>query len=109
MAYRSGLEKAGPVILEPIMMIEIFTPEEYLGELISDVAARAGKIAAVEDCLGGKIISAYVPLRCIFGYSNDLRSKARGRATFTTQFHEYRRVSQTVQDELVRKTKSGLG
>ena len=108
MAYRSGLKKAKPAILEPIMMMEIFTPEEYLGELISDITARVGKIVAVEDYLGGKVVSAYVPLRCIFGYSSGLRSKTRGRATFTTQFYEYRKVSQEVQNELVRKTETSL-
>lgn len=108
MAYRSGMEKAGPVILEPIMRIEILTPEDYLGELIADIGGRGGRILTVEDGFEGTVATAEVPLRSVFGYSGHLRSMTRGRATFTTQFREYREIPKAMEGELVKRVKTGV-
>jgi elongation factor G len=107
MAYKSGLEQAGAVLLEPIMDVEIHTVEEFLGDLISDVTLRMGKIMGVEDGFGGKMITSQIPLRAMFGYATDLRSKTQGRATYTMQFCEYQKVPKTVQDKIVEKTRMG--
>lgn len=107
MAYKTGIEKAEPVILEPLMIIEIFTPEEFLGDLISDISAKKGRIVAVEDRFEGKVITGYIALRSIFGYSTELRSMTKGRATFTTKFSEYRQVPGTVQKEIIEKIRTG--
>jgi elongation factor G len=107
MAYKTGIEKAEPVILEPLMIIEIFTPEEFLGDLISDISAKMGRIVAVEDRFEGKVITGYIALRSIFGYSTELRSMTKGRATFTTKFSEYRQVPGAVQKEIIEKIRTG--
>ncbi len=107
MAYKTGIEKAEPVILEPLMIIEIFTPEEFLGDLISDISAKMGRIVAVEDRFEGKVITGYIALRSIFGYTTELRSLTKGRATFTTQFSEYRKVPGAVQKEIIEKIRTG--
>jgi elongation factor G len=107
MAYKTGIEKAEPVILEPLMIIEIFTPEEFLGDLISDISAKMGRIVAVEDRSEGKVITGYIALRSIFGYSTELRSMTKGRATFTTKFSEYRQVPGAVQKEIIEKIRTG--
>jgi elongation factor G len=103
MAYKSGLERAKPTILEPIMGVEVFTPEEYLGDLISDLMGRMGKVEGIEDRHGGKVVKALVPLRLLFGYTTRLRSLSQGRANHTMQFSFYQPTQQTVQDEIVRK------
>ncbi len=107
MAYKSGLVQAGAVILEPIMDVEIHTVEEFLGDLISDVISRTGKIMGVEDGFGGKIITSQIPLRTMFGYATELRSRTQGRATYTMQFSEYQKVPKTVQDKIVEKVRTG--
>jgi len=109
MAYRSGIADAGPVMLEPIMIVEIFSPEEFLGEIVADIGARGGNVAAVEDAPQGRVIAVELPLRVVFGYSNQLRSMTRGRATLTTRFSEYRRTSASVQQELVARLRTGAG
>ncbi len=107
MAYKTGIEKAEPVILEPLMIIEIFTPEEFLGDLISDISAKMGRIVAVEDRFEGKVITGYIALRSIFGYTTELRSLTKGRATFTTKFNEYRKVPGAVQKKIIEKIRTG--
>jgi elongation factor G len=105
MAYKSGLERAKPTILEPIMGVEVFTPEEYLGDLISDLVGRMGKVEGIEDRHGGKVVKALVPLRLLFGYTTRLRSLSQGRANHTMQFSFYQPTQRTVQDEIVRKVR----
>jgi elongation factor G len=107
MAYKSGLSRAGPVILEPIMEVEIHTAEEFLGDVISDVTSRMGKIMGVEEGYGGKIISSQIPLRTMFGYTTELRSRTQGRATHTMQFWEYQKIPRAVQEKIVEKTRKG--
>jgi elongation factor G len=109
MAYRSGIADAGPVMLEPIMAVEIFTPEDFFGDIVADIGARGGNVSGVEDASQGRVIAAELPLRAVFGYSNQLRSMTRGRATLTSRFSEYRRTPAAVQDELVRRLKTGVG
>jgi elongation factor G len=106
-AYKTGLERAGAVLLEPIMSVEIHSPEDFLGEIIGDVTVRMGRIVGVEDTQGGKTVNALLPLRSMFGYANELRSRTKGRATFTMQFLEYQRMQRSVQDEIVQKTRRG--
>jgi elongation factor G len=105
MAYKRGLERAKPTILEPIMGVEIFTPEEYLGDLISDLMGRMGRVEGIEDRHGGKVVKANVALRLLFGYTTRLRSLSQGRANHTMQFSFYQPTPQAVQDEIVRKVR----
>jgi elongation factor G len=105
MAYKIGLERAKPTILEPIMGVEVFTPEEYLGDLISDFMGRMGRIEGIEDRHGGKVVKAVVPLRLLFGYTTRLRSLSQGRANHTMQFSSYQPTPQTVQDVVVGKVR----
>ena len=103
MAYRQGLGKAQPVLLEPVMSLEVLTPDEYLGALVSDIMARTGRVEGIEDRPEGKVIRGLAPLRCLFGYTGRLRSLAHGRAAHTMQFSAYRPVPKAVQDEIMGK------
>jgi elongation factor G len=105
MAYKKGLEKAKPTILEPIMAVEVFTPVEYLGELISDFSIRLGRVEGIEDRQGGKVVKAFVPLRAMFGYTTRLRTLSQGRATHTMQFSAYKPTTQAVQSDIVAKVR----
>jgi elongation factor G len=103
MAYKAGLAKAKPTILEPIMAVECATPEEYLGDVISDFSARMGHVEGIEDRHGSKVVKALVPLRSMFGYTTSLRSMTKGRATHTMQFSHYQETPRSIQEELVEK------
>ncbi len=105
LAYRNGLRKAKPTILEPIMSVEVNAPEEYLGEVISNFSARMGHVEGIEDRYGGKVAKALVPLRMMFGYTTVLRSMTKGRATHTMQFSHYQSVPKSVQEEIVAKVR----
>ena len=105
LAYKNGIERANPVLLEPMMAVGIHAPEEYLGEIISNVSSRRGQIEGIEDRHFGKAVSALVPLRSMFGYVNTLRSISRGRGSHTMQFSHYQSTPKDVQDELVRKAR----
>ncbi len=105
MAYKNGLTKAKPTILEPIMVVEVSTPEEFLGEVISNFSARMGQVEGIEDRYGGKVVKALVPLRSMFGYTTALRSMTKGRATHTMQFSHYQAVPKSVQEEIVNKVR----
>ncbi len=102
-AFREGVSKAGPVLLEPMMRVEIVTPEEYLGDVMGDVQSRRGMPTGIEDRGNAKVISAMVPLANMFGYVNTLRSMSQGRAQYTMHFDHYERVPQSVADEVVSK------
>ncbi len=105
MAYKSGCAKAKPTILEPIMAVECATPEEHLGDVISDLSARMGHIEGIEDRPGSKVVKALVPLRSMFGYVTSLRSMTKGRASHTMQFSHYQETPRSIQDELVEKVR----
>ncbi len=101
LATRKGLIAAKPIILEPVMRMEVFVPEEYLGEVISSIITKAGRIESVEDRQGGKVVQAFVSLRNLFGYTTLLRSLTKGRATSSMHFSHYEKLPKNSQDELI--------
>jgi len=101
MAFREAAKKAGPVILEPVMGIEVVTPEEYMGDVIGDLSSRRGKIQNIEKRGSVQVIRAQAPLSEMFGYATDLRSKTQGRATYTMQFSHYSEVPKGVSDNII--------
>jgi elongation factor G len=103
MAFREGAPRAGPALLEPVMSIEVVTPEEFMGDVIGDLNARRGKILGMEPKSGAQHIQGQVPLATMFGYATDLRSRTQGRATYTMQFSHYAQVPKTVSDEIVAR------
>jgi len=103
-AVKEGIPKAKPVILEPVMKVEVSTPEEFMGDIIGDLNARRGRIDAMEDIPGGaKLVRAFVPLSNLFGYTNDIRSMSQGRAASTMELAEYEDVPPNVQAEIIAK------
>ena len=102
MAFKEAASKAKPVILEPIMAVEVRTPEEYMGDVIGDLNQRRGNIQSMTDATGVKVIDAKVPLSEMFGYIGDLRSKTQGRAMFTMQMDSYAEVPKSVSDEIIK-------
>jgi elongation factor G len=105
MGFKAGCEKANPVILEPIMAVEVETPEDYMGDVIGNLNSRRGRIENMEDRAGSKVITAKVPLAEMFAYSTTLRSMTQGRASYTMQFSHYEEAPRTVADEIVAKAK----
>ncbi len=105
MAYKEAARKAQPVLLEPIMAVEVRTPEEYMGDVIGDLNSRRGQIQSMEDATGVKVVRANVPLSEMFGYVGDLRSKTSGRAVYSMTFETYAEVPKNVADEIVAKSK----
>jgi elongation factor G len=103
MAFKDGIRKASPVILEPIFKIEAVTPEEHMGDVMGDLNSRRGRILGMESRKGVQVISAEVPLAEMFGYTTDLRSMTKGRASSSMQFEVYREVPKNVQEEIVGK------
>jgi elongation factor G len=103
MAFRDGALKANPVLLEPIMKVEVVTPEDYLGDVMGDLNRRRGITHGMDDSPGGKIIRAEVPLAEMFGYSTDLRSATQGRATYSMEFEKYNEAPATIADAVIRK------
>ncbi|PZE28146.1 MULTISPECIES: elongation factor G [unclassified Curtobacterium] len=105
MAYKEAARKANPVLLEPLMAVEVRTPEEYMGDVIGDLNSRRGQISSMEDASGVKVVRASVPLSEMFGYVGDLRSKTSGRAVYSMVFDSYAEVPRAVADEIVQKSK----
>ena len=105
MGFKDGAAKAGPVLLEPIMAVEVVTPEEYMGDVMGDLSSRRGKIMGMENRSGAQVVNAHVPLANMFGYSTDLRSATQGRATYTMVFDHYEQVPKAISDEIVAKVK----
>ena len=101
MVYREGVRKASPVLLEPIMSVEVRTPEEYMGDVIGDLNSRRGTIQSMDDASGVKVVRALVPLSEMFGYVGDLRSKTQGRAVYSMQFDSYDEVPRAVAEEII--------
>ena len=105
MAFKEAARKAQPVLLEPLMAVEVRTPEEYMGDVIGDLNSRRGQIQSMEDATGVKVVKANVPLSEMFGYVGDLRSKTSGRAVYSMSFDSYSEVPRAVADEIVQKNK----
>ena len=103
MAFKGGAKKADPVLLEPIMSIEIVTPEEYMGDVVGDLSRRRGVIHGMEDGPAGKVVSGEVPLAEMFGYATDIRSASQGRATFTMEPLKYSEVPSNVAETIINK------
>jgi elongation factor G len=104
-ALRDGARKAEPVLLEPVMQIEVVTPEDYMGDVIADLTGRRGKVERMEQRASSQSIRALVPLAEMFGYATDLRSKTQGRATYTMQFHSYQEVPANIAREIVARVR----
>jgi elongation factor G len=105
MGFKEGAAKAAPVLLEPIMAVEVVCPEEYMGDVMGDLSSRRGRVTGMEGRGSAQVISAHVPLANMFGYSTDLRSATQGRATYTMVFAHYEQVPKVLADEIVAKTK----
>jgi elongation factor G len=105
MVLRDAVRKADPVLLEPVMQIEVVTPEDYMGDVIADLTARRGKVERMEQRGSSQAIRAQVPLAEMFGYATDLRSKTQGRATYTMQFHSYQEVPANIAREIVARVR----
>ena len=103
MAFKEAMAKASPVLLEPIMKVEVTMPEEYMGDVIGDINSRRGRIEGMDDIGGGKMVKAYVPLAEMFGYSTDLRSKTQGRGNYSMFFEKYEQVPKSVQEKILSK------
>ena len=105
-AFKEGMQGAGPQLLEPMMKVEVVTPEEYMGDIIGDLNSRRGQISNMEDRGNAKVVSALVPLASMFGYINTLRSMSQGRAQYTMTFDHYSPVPANVADEVKAKLAS---
>jgi elongation factor G len=103
MGFKEGARKANPVLLEPMMKVEVVTPEEYMGDVMGDLNRRRGVVQGMEDGPAGKLIHAEVPLAEMFGYATDLRSATQGRASYSMEFAKYSEAPATVADEVIKK------
>jgi elongation factor G len=103
MGFREGMKLADPVLLEPIMKVEVVTPEEYMGDVVGDLNRRRGMVGGMEESPSGKVIRSEVPLSEMFGYATDLRSATQGRATYSMEFHMYKEVPNNLSDSLIKK------
>jgi len=101
MALKEALQKAKPVLLEPIMKVEVIVPEEYMGDVIGDINSRRGRIEGMEPRDGVQVVKAFVPLGEMFGYATDLRSKTQGRAVYTMQFDHYEQVPNNIAEKIL--------
>jgi elongation factor G len=101
MAFKTAMERAKPKLLEPVMAVEVVTPEEYLGDVMGELNSRRGRVEGLEPRGNAQAIRARVPLATMFGYATDLRSQTQGRATFTMQFDRYEEVPQSIASEIV--------
>ena len=102
MAFKDGCRKAGPILLEPVMKVDVVVPDEYLGDVIGDLNSKRGRIEGIDARDGIHVVTSYVPLAEMFGYATELRSKTQGRGTFTMQFHHYEEVPKNIQENLIR-------
>jgi elongation factor G len=105
MVLKEAIKKADPVLLEPMMAVEVRTPEDYMGDVIGDINSRRGQIQGMEDISGAKVVKGLVPLSEMFGYVGDLRSKTQGRASFSMEFDSYAEVPKAVAEEIIKKTR----
>ena len=105
MALQEAAKRAGVKLLEPMMAVEVVTPEEYMGDVIGDLSSRRGKVESMETRGSARVVSALTPLAEMFGYATDLRSRTQGRATYTMQFHSYQEVPTVAAQEIVAKVR----
>ena len=105
MVFKEAARKADPALLEPIMAVEVTTPEDYLGTVIGDLNSRRGHIQAMTDLHGNKVVQALVPLSEMFGYVGDLRSKTSGQASYSMEFHSYAETPKSVAEEIIQKAR----
>ncbi len=105
MAFKDGARRAGPVLLEPMMAVEVTTPEDFLGEVIGDLNSRRGLVQSMDERAGARVVKALVPLSEMFGYVGDLRSKTQGRAAYSMQFDSYNQVPNNVAEEIIAKVR----
>ena len=105
MGFKEAARKAKPVLLEPIMSVEVVTPEDYMGDVMGDLSSRRGQLTGTEQRGNATVIRAHVPLSEMFGYVGDLRSRTQGRATYTMQFDSYQQVPNSVQEEIVKRVR----
>jgi elongation factor G len=103
MCFKEGVKKAKPVLLEPIMKVEVVTPEDYMGDVIGDLNSRRGIVQGMEDAPAGKIIRAEVPLAQMFGYATTLRGFSQGRATYSMEFSKYNEVPSNIAENVIKK------
>ncbi|BBL69774.1 elongation factor G [Methylogaea oryzae] len=106
MGFKEGAKKANPALLEPIMKVEVVTPEEYMGDVVGDINRRRGMILGMDESPSGKVVNAEVPLAEMFGYATDLRSATQGRATYSMQFEKYQEAPANVADAVIKKANS---
>ncbi|MEY2610019.1 MAG: elongation factor, partial [Actinomycetota bacterium] len=104
-AFRKAAEAARPVLMEPIMGVEVVTPEEYMGDVMGDLSSRRGRIEGMEARGNTQVVRAQIPLSEMFGYSTDLRSRTQGRATYTMQFNSYQQVPEAIATEIIKRTR----
>ena len=103
--FKEAARKAKPILLEPIMSVEVVTPEDYMGDVMGDLSSRRGKLGGMEQRGNTQVIRAHVPLSEMFGYATDLRSRTQGRATYTMQFDSYQQMPGNVQEEIVARVR----
>jgi elongation factor G len=104
MGFREGARGATPVLLEPVMKVEVVTPEDYMGDVVGDLNRRRGLIQGMDDGVAGKMVHAEVPLKEMFGYATDLRSASQGRATYSMEFLKYVEAPSAIADEVIKKS-----
>ncbi|HEY9349947.1 MAG TPA: elongation factor G, partial [Acidothermales bacterium] len=105
MAFKDAARRADPVLLEPMMSVEVITPENFMGDVIGDLNSRRGHIQAMDERSGARVIRALVPLAEMFGYVGDLRSRTQGRAVYSMQFDSYAEVPRNVAEEIIKKAR----
>ena len=103
MAFRDAAKAAGPVLLEPVMRVEVVVPEENMGDVVGNLKGRRGHVQSLEARGGTQLVNAHVPLSEMFGYATDLRSRTQGRATFSMHFHQYEQAPRNVSDEIIAR------
>jgi elongation factor G len=103
MCFKAGAKKANPVILEPIMKVEVETPEDFMGDVIGDINRRRGQVNSMDERSGNKIVNAFCPLSEMFGYATDLRSQTQGRASYSMEFDHYAEVPRNVTEEIIKR------
>ena len=107
MAFKNAGKKANPVLLEPVMKVEVVVPEEYMGDVMGDLNSRRGRIEGMETRGNTQVIRGFVPLAEMFGYATDLRSKTQGRGLYTMQFSHYEEVPKNIAEEIITKRQGG--
>ena len=105
MVFKEAARKADPALLEPVMAVEVITPEDYMGTVIGDLNARRGHVQSMDDQHGNKVIQALVPLSEMFGYVGDLRSKTSGQANYSMEFHSYAETPKNIAEEIIKKVR----